>query len=172
MRVLSLRCVGICLSIAAVALSGCASHEERPSGGVTCYLESVSLGLPDGSLALPGTHRLDGWATVTCSSAASRAVTLEVALTSNTAQPIVLRPSGHETGPGVVFELFSDELLTAPLAEDENGVPSSLWEVEVPAQSHSFLNIPFFGRVYVPAVMPPGLYGAPSGLSLFTRLKS
>lgn len=171
MTISSLRATGSCLLIV-VALSGCASHVGRASGAVTCFLESVSLGVPDGSLALPGTHKLDGWATVTCSSAASRAVTLEVALTSVTAQPIVLRPSGQDAGPGLVFELFSDEQLSLPLVEEQNGVPHTFWEVQVPAQSHSFLSIPFFGKVHVPAVMSPGLYGAPSGLSLLTRPKS
>lgn len=155
----------------AMATSGCASTDQRGAGSAACQLESVSLGLPDGSLAVPGVHRLDGWATVTCSSTATRALTLEVALISDRLQPIVLRPSGRDGARGIEFELFADEQLSLPIGDGETVNPVTFREVHLPAQSRSFLNIPFFGRVHVPAVMPPGLYGAPSGLSIYTRLK-
>lgn len=156
----------------AMAMSGCASTGQRSTASAACHLESVRLGLPEGSLAIPGVHRLDGWATVNCTSTATRALTLEVALISARLQAVVLRPSGRDSAQGIVFELFADEQLSLPIGDGETFTPVTFWEVQLPAQSNVFLTIPFFGRVHVPAVMPPGLYGAPSGLSIYTRPKS
>lgn len=156
----------------AMAMSGCASTGQGSTASAACHLESVRLGLPEGSLAIPGVHRLDGWATVSCSSTATRALTLEVALISARLQPVVLRPSGRDSAQGIEFDLFADEQLNLPIGDGEKVNPVTFWEVHLPAQSNSFVTIPFFGKVHVPAVMPPGLYGAPSGLSIYTRPKS
>lgn len=159
------------LVVMALSVSGCVSAGSTTEMAVSCRIQGISLGTPDGLLALPGTYRLDGLASVECQSHASREQLVELALMSDSSDPVLLNTSVRERSHGLAYEVFSDVDLLHPLPVNQAAAAAGFQDVRLSSNARMVVNIPFYGRVRVPAVMPPGAYTAPSGLSVYFRSK-